>query len=204
MKCKISVVASVCVLMLSVLFVHPSRAHHVLGRPAYSLSEDSNTPPSMQMEAQVGQYLVTMMAFPAFLQPNEAGRIHLYASPLPGAEPLMNPVLFSARSAGVWRRADWQVLGEQKKIDDHVYRQSVQFHAVGDYLIRADFFANGEDHIVDFPIRVGAAPMIGPVGIIFVSVILFLICISLFYFRRLNLAKVKLARDHNIQSHPDA
>ena len=29
-------------------------AHHVLGRPAYSLSEDSNTPPSTQAELQIG------------------------------------------------------------------------------------------------------------------------------------------------------
>jgi len=43
----------------------PVQAHHVLGRPSYSLSEDSTTPPSMQVETQIGDYYVTYMAFPA-------------------------------------------------------------------------------------------------------------------------------------------
>lgn len=49
----------------------PAYAHHVLGRPAYSLNEDSNTPPSMQVETQIGDYLVNMMVFPAFPKPGE-------------------------------------------------------------------------------------------------------------------------------------
>ncbi len=47
-------------------------AHHVLGRPNYSLNEDSNTPPSMQGEVQIGDYFVTYMAFPAFPRPRIA------------------------------------------------------------------------------------------------------------------------------------
>jgi hypothetical protein len=56
-------------------------AHHVLGRPTYSLNEDSNTPPSMQVETQIGAYFVSYMAFPAFPKPNEAGRVSVYATP---------------------------------------------------------------------------------------------------------------------------
>jgi len=43
-----------------------AQAHHVIGRPAYNLNEDSNTPPSIQMETQIGDYFVTYMVFPAF------------------------------------------------------------------------------------------------------------------------------------------
>ena len=39
---------------ISLLMSSESFAHHVLGRPAYSLNEDSNTPPSMQVETQIG------------------------------------------------------------------------------------------------------------------------------------------------------
>jgi len=56
-----------------------TQAHHVLGRPAYSLNEDSNTPPSMNIETQIGDYLVTAMVYPAFPRAGESGRINLYA-----------------------------------------------------------------------------------------------------------------------------
>ncbi len=49
-------------LLVSAFWLLPAdfaAAHHVLGRPAYSLNEDSNTPPAMQAEIQIGDYLVT-------------------------------------------------------------------------------------------------------------------------------------------------
>ena len=52
-------------------------AHHVLGRPSYSLGEDSNTPSSLQAETQIGDYFVTYMVFPAFPKPERPGRISL-------------------------------------------------------------------------------------------------------------------------------
>jgi len=42
-------------------------AHHVLGRPAYALNENSNTPPSMQLETVIGDYFVNYMVFPPSL-----------------------------------------------------------------------------------------------------------------------------------------
>ena len=64
--------------MLSAM-ISPAYAHHVLGRPSYSLNEDSNTPPSMQIETRIGNYFVTYMVYPAFPKPGEPGRINLYA-----------------------------------------------------------------------------------------------------------------------------
>ncbi|MCK5385761.1 MAG: hypothetical protein KAJ39_01150, partial [Gammaproteobacteria bacterium] len=69
----------VVVIFSSVFFINNVFAHHVLGRPAYSLGADSNTPPSMQVETQIGEYYVTYMAFPAFPKPNQRGRVNLYA-----------------------------------------------------------------------------------------------------------------------------
>jgi hypothetical protein len=62
--------------MLSAM-ISPAYAHHVLGRPSYSLNEDSNTPPSMQIETRIGNYFVTYMVYPAFPKPGEPGRINL-------------------------------------------------------------------------------------------------------------------------------
>ena len=73
-------------------------AHHVLGRPSYSLNEDSNTPPSMQGEVQIGEYLVSYMAFPAFPQPESPGRINLYVTQIDDGTPFQGQVTFKARS----------------------------------------------------------------------------------------------------------
>ena len=51
----------------------PATAHHVLGRPSYSLNEDSNTPPSMQVEVQLGDLFVTTMVYPAGAGLNRGG-----------------------------------------------------------------------------------------------------------------------------------
>ena len=67
-------------MVLMCLMTATAFAHHVLGRPAYSLSDDSNTPPSMQVETQIGDFYVTYMAFPAFPQPGQQGRVNLYAT----------------------------------------------------------------------------------------------------------------------------
>jgi len=48
------------VLMLSIaILTEEAFAHHVLGRPTYSLNEDSNSPPRMQLETQIGDYFIT-------------------------------------------------------------------------------------------------------------------------------------------------
>ncbi len=80
--------------------LNTAAAHHVLGRPAYSLNEDSNTPPSMQGEARLGNYMLTYMIFPAFPRPGEPGRIHLYATTIAGSEPFAGKVMRNAGCVG--------------------------------------------------------------------------------------------------------
>ena len=72
-------------------------AHHVLGRPSDSLNADSNTPPGMHVETQIGDYLVTYMAFPAFPQPGKRGRINLYATRIDNGTPFPGEIAFKLR-----------------------------------------------------------------------------------------------------------
>ncbi|MEE9318422.1 MAG: hypothetical protein V3U48_09060, partial [Rhodospirillales bacterium] len=124
-------------------------AHHVLGRPAYSLNEDSNTPPSMQAETRIGDYLVTYMVFPAFPKPDQPGRINLYATRFDDGTPFQGKVTFKVR-VDSW--ASWlgiagkpQTLGTQPP-DDNVFRQGYHFHDAGEYIISAEFQADGEPY----------------------------------------------------------
>tara|TARA_R110002094_G_scaffold51018_5_gene62642 strand:- start:2114 stop:2713 length:600 start_codon:yes stop_codon:yes gene_type:complete len=144
----------------------PTLAHHVLGRPAYSLSEDSNTPPSAVVETQIGDYTVIYMVFPAFPQPNEPGRVNLYASHIESGEAFDGEVTFIAKNDS-WFNQHETVLGTQT-IDDGVYRQGFVFDATGDYIISATFVAQGHDYAIDFPLRIGAPPSIGPLGVLVV------------------------------------
>ena len=135
------------------LFAAPAMAHHVLGRPSYNLNEDSNTPSSLQMETQVGDYFVTMMAFPAFLRPNTPGRINLYATHLDTGVAYAGRVTFTVREDS-WFAAHADRLGVQQP-DDKVFRQGFVFREEGDYIISAEFEANGESYRIDLPLRVG-------------------------------------------------
>ena len=142
----------VCLLVI-VTLTTSAWAHHVLGRPAYSLNEDSNTPPSMQLETQIGHYLVTIMAFPAFPKVGEESRIRLYATHLDSGEPFLGEVHFFVRD-DVWLGGSREVLGKQRPTDG-IYRQAMVFAADGDYLVTASFEAAGEPYIIDLPIRIG-------------------------------------------------
>ncbi|MDT8404155.1 hypothetical protein [Sulfuriflexus sp.] len=149
------------------------QAHHVLGRPAYSLSADSNTPPSMQVETQIGDYFVTYMAFPAFPKPNEQGRVNLYASRIDNGIPFVGKVTFKVRDDS-WFASEEETLGVQP-IDDNVYRQGFIFNEEGNYIITAEFESGGEPYSIDFPLRIGDPASIGPIGVtlaILVSVLL--------------------------------
>jgi len=149
-------------LMLALLgLATPVSAHHVLGRPAYSVGADSNTPPGLQVETQIGHYLVTYMAFPAFPKPNEPGRVNLYATHLDTGEIFRGEVTFKVRDDRWF--APEEVLGVQA-IDDNVYRQGFEFSRAGDYIISAVFEAGGEPYIIDFPLRIGDPAPIGPIG----------------------------------------
>jgi len=160
-----------------------SYAHHVLGRPAYSLNEDSNTPPSMQVETQIGDYFVTYMAFPAFPRPNEPGRVNLYASRIDNGEPYLGQVTFTVRDDS-WFGAEEEVLGVQPS-DDNVYRQGFMFHEEGDYIVTARFEAGGAPYVIDFPLRIGEPMPIGPLGISVGLIVAVLVGVSLLQRRRL-------------------
>lgn len=139
-------------------FSHVSLAHHVLGRPAYSLSEDSNTPPSMQAEVLAGPFLINYMAFPAFPKVNEPGRVNLYISRMDNGPLFDGEVSFSVHTnswlKGLFGSQHQASLGTQN-IDDGIYRQGFVFTEDGNYIIRANFFFEGEPFVVDFPLTIG-------------------------------------------------
>jgi hypothetical protein len=170
-----------------------SYAHHVLGRPAYSLNEDSNTPPSMNLETRVGDYFVTAMVYPAFPRPNESGRINLYATHVDSGEPLNTGIAFKVREDS-WFSHHTENLGAQV-IDDNVYRQAFAFNHEGDYIITAEFQAGGEHYQIDFPLRVGEPVVIGPMGIIVAVIGLMLLAATLIKRKRLLRLRLQAARD---------
>ncbi len=185
--------------------IGPVLAHHVLGRPAYSLNEDSNTPPSMQVETQIGNYFVTYMVYPAFPRAGEPGRINLYASHMDSGEPFTGEVTFSVRDDVLFGSADPEILGVQPA-DDSVFRQGFVFSDDGDYIIRAEFQAEGEPYLVDFPLRVGQPSPLGPITLAVVALLIVLIAANLFQRKRLQRERIRAAhRDgRNSNSSEDA
>jgi len=169
-----------------------AQAHHVLGRPAYSLNEDSNTPPSMNIETQIGNYFVTAMVFPAFPRPQQSGRINFYATHLDTGQPLNAGVVFTVKDDS-WFSASEEKLGAQV-LDDNVYRQGFIFSTDGDYIITAEFSADGEPYSIDFPLRVGNPTPIGPLGITVALILFVLIGVSVMQRKRLMRAKLQAGR----------
>jgi hypothetical protein len=176
-----------------------SYAHHVLGRPAYSLNEDSNTPPSMNLETQVGDYFVTAMVYPAFPRPNESGRINLYATHVDSGEPLNAGVSFKVREDS-WFSHHTENLGAQV-LDDNVYRQAFAFNHEGDYIITAEFQADGERYEIDFPLRVGEPLGIGPLGLLVTVIVIMLIAVTFIKRKRLLRIRLQAARKKKQSSH---
>lgn len=176
-----------------------SYAHHVLGRPAYSLNEDSNTPPSMNLETQVGDYFVTAMVYPAFPRPNESGRINFYATHVDSGEPLNAGVSFKVRGDS-WFSHHTENLGAQV-LDDNVYRQAFVFNHEGDYIITAEFQADGERYEIDFPLRVGEPLSIGPLGLFVTVIVIMLIAVSFIKRKRLLRIRLQAARNEKQSSH---
>lgn len=168
-------------------------AHHVLGRPAYSLNEDSNTPPSMQVETQIGDYFVTYMVFPAFPRPGEPGRVNLYATRIDGGGPFRGEVRFRVRDAG-WFGGHEEPLGAQV-VDDNVFRQGFVFSEEGDYLITAEFTSEGQPYAIDFPLRVGEPAPVGPLGVAAGVIVLVLVGVNLAQRKRLLRLKASSRRD---------
>jgi len=167
-------------------------AHHVLGRPSYSLGDDSNTPPSMEVETQLGEYYITYMAFPAFPKPGQAGRVNLYASRIDNGLPFKGLVTFKVRDDSFFSSEE-EVLGIQN-IDDGVYRQGFVFKKSGDYIITAEFESGGKPYIIDFPLQIGEPFPIGPLGITILVIALLLIFVNVT--QRKRLARVKASQHH--------
>jgi len=167
----------------------PAWGHHVLGRPAYALNEDSNTPPALQLETQIGDFLVTSMVFPAFPRPNETARVNLYAKRLDNGKPYTGKVRFLIRDDR-WFADPPELLGVQPP-DDNVFRQGMIFSRDGAYIITAEFEADGQPYIIDFPLRIGKPPPVGPLGFAVGAIAIVLIGVSTIQRKRLLRARIQ-------------
>ncbi len=175
-------------------YISAVQAHHVLGRPAYSLNEDSNTPPSMQIETQIGSYFVTYMVFPAFPKPNEPGRVNLYVSRMDNGESFHGEVTFSVRDDRLFGVDAEEIIGTQT-IDDGVYRQGFLFKEEDNYIITARFESEGEPYIIDFPLQIGESSSMVPVGIAAGSIVLVLLSVNVVQRRKLMREKIRGNRE---------
>ncbi len=170
---------------------YSAQAHHVLGRPSYSLGSESNTPPSAQVETQIGDYYVTYMVFPAFPKPNQPGRVNLYISRIDNGEPFQGRVSFNIIDDG-WFNSQNELLGVQE-VDDNVYRQGYEFNDDGDYIIRAEFVSDGELYKIDFPLQIGEKDLFGPIGTGVVVILIVLFGVNIMQRKKLVTARIKSA-----------
>jgi hypothetical protein len=185
-----------CILKLVIIFSllmvsYSAQAHHVLGRPSYSLGSESNTPPSAQVETQIGDYYVTYMVFPAFPEPNQPGRVNLYISRIDNGEPFQGRVTFNIIDDG-WFNSRQELLGAQE-VDDNVYRQGFEFSENGDYIIRAEFVSEGELYKIDFPLQIGEKNMLGPIGTSVAVILIVLFGVNIIQRKKLVTARIKSA-----------
>ena len=187
-----SLISIACSLLL--LLPETAHAHHVLGRPAYSLNEDSNTPPSMQVETQIGDYFVTYMVFPAFPKAGQRGRVNLYATRIDNGSAYSGEVIFKVKDDVFFGDSNTEVLGSQIP-DDSVFRQGFEFSSDGAYIITAEFTDGGEPYIIDFPLRIGPPSSIGPIGIAVGAIVIILIGVNLVQRKRLLNSKLRNAHD---------
>ena len=193
-KCKL-----IPAFLTLLIFSTESIAHHVLGRPAYSLNEDSNTPPSMQVETQIGDYFVTYMVFPAFPKPGENGRINVYASRIDNGDTFDGDMSFMVRNSGWFEDANEEILGTQQ-VYDGVYRQGFLFKENGDYIITAKFESGGEPYIIDFPLTIGENSSMMPIGVAFVTIVFMLAGVNVLQRKRLMRDKILSTRQDDKQS----
>lgn len=171
------------------ILVSQAAAHHVLGRPAYSLNEDSNTPPAMQIETQLGNYFITMMIFPAFPKPGEPSRVHLYATHLDNDLPYLGEVKFTIRDDVLYGNTHSDFLGKQQP-DDNIFRQGFVVSYDGEYIITAEFDDAGEPYTIDFPLLIGAPNNLIPLILAGSSVLLIIGGLALRRKKRRRLARL--------------
>lgn len=171
-------------------------AHHVLGRPAYSLNEDSNTPPSMQVETQIGDYYITYMVFPAFPKPGESGRINIYASRIDNGDSFDGEMTFTVRNDGWFVEKNEEKIGTQD-VYDGVYRQGFLFKEKGSYIITAKFESGGEPYVIDFPLQIGESSSMGPIGIALGTIVFALLAVNIIQRKRIVREKIRQTRDES-------
>lgn len=181
------------------LFSAQVLAHHVLGRPAYSLNEDSNTPPSMQVETQIGSFYVTYMVYPAFPKPGERGRVNVYASRIDNGDSYNGEMSFTVKNDVMFGDENKESLGTQN-IDDGVYRQGFVFKENGDYIITASFESDGEPYTIDFPLQVGESATMRPVLVALGLIVFVLISVNVLQRRRLMRDKIRSTREDKGES----
>lgn len=189
---KVLKIKNVVLFLSLIVMSSEAMAHHVLGRPSYSLGADSNTPPSMQIETQIGEYYVTYMAFPAFPKPGEQGRVNLYASRIDNGSPFNGKVTFKVRDDSFFSSKE-EKLGVQD-IDGGVYRQGFIFKEEGDYVVTAEFESGGQPYTIDFPLQIGEPFPIGPLGgsVLVIGVLLIAVNVT----QRKRLARMKATQHH--------
>lgn len=179
-----------CLFVLTCLVQQTSYAHHVLGRPAYSLNEDSNTPPSMAIEVQIGDFYVTYMVFPAFPKSNQPGRINLYIQGIDESHNFTGTVTYSVIDDSLFSYRE-ELLGIQR-IDDGIYRQGFVFKEDGKYIIRAHFDTIDAPYDIDFPLQVGQQSPIGPLVAAVLMLVVTLFVSNLVLGRRSRVAKFRM------------
>ncbi len=184
----------ICAMVLAGQSVGVAEAHHVLGRPAYSLNEDSNTPPSLQGEAEIGDYFITYMVFPAFPKPNEPGRVNLYVKRLTDNKSFDGKIAFKIRNESrlslLGAGGEGELIGVQAS-DDKVFRQGFLFKEAGDFVMSAEFSAGGEPYRLDFPVRIGEPSPFGTFGIAVGSLLVLLLTVTVVQRRRAMTGKVR-------------
>lgn len=182
------------ILIVSLLVISEVTAHHVLGRPAYSLNEDSNTPPSMQVETQIGDYYLTYMVFPAFPKPGENGRVNVYASRIDNGDTFAGKMTFTVKNNDWFGDKNEENIGTQEMYDG-VFRQGFLFKEKGSYIITANFESGGEPYIIDFPLQIGESSTMGPIGLTLGSIVFILITVNIVQRKRLMREKIRTTRE---------
>lgn len=172
-----------------------AHAHEVAGQPTHILSDDPDNPPSVQIETQIGQYHVTFMAFPAFPKPDEPGTVNLYASRIDDGQPFVGEVTFKVRDDRIFSSKE-ETIGTQY-IHDDVYLQGFLFKEVGDYIIRAEFEADGEPYSVDLPLTIGTPSSLGTIGVASIAILIALVTVNLVQRRRLQHTQTVHHRRHD-------
>lgn len=175
--------------MFCMLAVTQSFAHHILGRPSYSLNEDSNTPPTKNIELYVGDYEISYMVYPAFPKPQESGRVNFHAAHIDTGKSYVGKVTFKVKEDS-WFSNKTEILGIQKH-EDNIFHQDFVFKEEGDYIITAEFQDGTVSYNIDFPLRVGSPTTLGTISTLLALVILVLLVSTTLNQKRLRRIRTK-------------